>query len=294
MSATLLDGETFTARFRMDRLNLRVELGRFRVTVGRQAISFGQGQAFTPMDLVAPFNPATLDTAYKPGVDALRADLFVGMGGQITLLAAYVGEWSLDGAALLAHGQTTIGTVDVAAMVGSFFGDPVVGLSTYVPAGPVGIYGDVTLTGLRPNPFVRAVLGVLGRPTPTTTVSVELYGQRFGTTDKGDYLLLSFGERSRRGELWLTGHLYASVALIQEITPLLSVSVIVLGNLMDPSLLLLPSVAWSVASNADLSFGVQLGLGQRPDEDADDVLRSGRSEFGTAPFSAFLQAGFYF
>ena len=293
MTAMIVNGESFDLRFRIDRLTVRAELGPVRLTAGRQAITFGQGTAFTPMDLVAPFTPATLDTSYKPGVDALRADLFVGMT-QVTMLAAYLGEWSGDGVALVGYTQTTVGAVDVAAMVGSIHGDPVVGVSAWAPVGPVGVYGDVTLTGLRPRPFVRAVVGALARPGPTTTVSVEVYGQRFGTADRGDTLLLRAGERYGRGELWLTGHLYASVALIQEITPLLTATVVVLGNLMDPSVLLLPSIAWNVAANADLSFGVQAGIGARPDEDVDDARRSARSEFGTAPFSGFLRAGLYF
>lgn len=294
LTADIVDGTSFDLNLRIDRLLMRADIGPVRLTLGRQAITFGQGTAFTPMDLVAPFTPATLDTSYKPGVDAVRADVFVGMGGQITVLGAYLGEWSLDGAAILAHGQATVGAVDLQAMVGSIYGDAVVGLSMWAPVGPVGVYGDVTITGLAPNPFVRAVVGAMARPGSTTTLSVEIYGQRFGTTDKSDYLLMSAGERYGRGELWLSGHLYASVAVIQEITPLLTANIVVLGNLLDPSVLLLPSIAWNVSENADLSFGIQMGLGKRPDEDEDDVFRSGRSEFGTVPFNAFLSGGFYF
>ncbi len=287
-------GDTFGMRFRMDRLNMRVELGPVRITAGRQAITFGQGTSFTPMDLVAPFTPATLDTSYKPGVDAVRADLFLGMAGQVSVLAAYLGESSLDGIALLGHAQVTLGATDVAVLGGMIYGDPMVGVSVWAPIGPVGVYGDVTLTGLKPNPFVRAVVGAMVRPGPTTMLSAEVYGQRFGTSDKSEYLLIGMGERYQRSELWLSGHLYASVAVSQEITPLLSANVALLGNLLDPSFYLLPSISWAAAENADLSFGAQVGLGKRPDEDEDNVLRSGQSEFGSAPFSAFLQVGFYF
>ena len=294
MTAALFAGESFGARFRMDRLNMRVELGPVRLTLGRQAITFGQGQAFTPMDLVAPFTPATLDTSYKPGVDAVRADLFLGMGAQLSVVATYLGEWSLDGAALIGHGQVTLGATDVAVMGGSIYGDPVVGASVWAPIGPVGVWADVTLTGLKPNPFVRAVVGAMVRPGPTTMLSFEIYGQRFGTTDQSEYLLMGMGERYGRSELWLSGHLYASVMISQEITPLLSASVVLLGNLLDPSMYVIPTISWSAASNADLSFGLQFGVGERPDEDEENVPRSIRSEFGTAPFTAFLQAGFYF
>ena len=38
---------------------------------GRQAITWGNGLFYAPMDLVNPFDPATIDTEYKAGDDML-------------------------------------------------------------------------------------------------------------------------------------------------------------------------------------------------------------------------------
>ena len=313
MTAQIVSGPSFGLRFRVDRALVRADLGPVRLTVGRQAITFGQGQLFTPMDLVAPFNPAVLDQSYKPGVDAFRGDVFLGMSGQISAVVAYLGEESLgetgvpDGGdpeppeladvALALHGQGTAGTVDLGGFVGAVYGDFVGGVSVYAPIGPVGLYGDVTLTVVteeEPMVYPRAVVGVVLRPTTTTTLMVEVYGQRFGTDTKSEYLLTSMSERYQRGELWLAGHLYASVLLAQEITPLVSASALVVANLLDPSALLMGSVSWSVASNADLAAGVQMGVGKRPDELVENPLASGRSEFGIVPVTGFVQVGVYF
>jgi hypothetical protein len=311
MTVEVTEGDAFKTTFRIDRANMSWTRGPVRFTAGRQPMTFGQGLIFTPLDLVAPFTPTTLDTSYKPGVDSFRADIFLGMSGRITGLAAYLGEWGPEGSAFVLQGQGTIVTVDVGGFVGVLYGDPVFGLSVYAPIGPIGLYGDLALTIDDDDPEFRGVVGLLSRPGPTTSLSVEVYGQTFGSTDASDYLVINTGERFSRGELWLAGHLYAAAVLGQEITPLLQLSVALIGNLMDPSVLLSPTLAWSIASNADLSFGAQIGIGERPaevelidliDDDTglplagDDLLRAMniKSEFGLLPVTAFVQGGFHF
>ncbi len=313
LTVEVTEGDSFSTIFRIDRASMAWELGRFRLTAGRQPVTFGQGQVFTPLDLVAPFTPTTLDTSYKPGVDSLRADLFVGMAGRISAVAAYLGEWGPEGSAFVLQGQGTIVTVDLGGFAGLLYGEPVFGLSVYAPIGPIGLYGDLALTVTDPEEEeveFRGVVGLLARPGSTTTLSVEVYGQTFGTKQARDYFIEASGERYARGELWLAGHLYAAVALGQEITPLVNLNVALIGNLLDPSFMLSPSLSVSIASNADLSIGAQIGLGERPGdvefEDllgddglplmGDDLLRAMNvaSEFGTTPVIVFLQAGFYF
>lgn len=314
LSWTFTQTESLTGRFRTDRFSLALDLGRFRFTLGRQPVTFGQGQFFTPLDLVSPFTAATLDTSYKPGVDAVRADVFIGMAGQISLLGAYLGDWGWQGSALAAHAQFTIVTVDVAGFVAAMYGEPVLGLSVYAPIGPIGLYGDVSVTVRDPkgdpDPFVRGVVGVFAQPGPTTTISAEVYGQSIGRKDPGEYLVFASGERFARGELSQMGHLYAALLVSQELTPLWRLNGVLLANLLDPSVLVMPSMSWSVASNADLAFGAQIGIGERPvdpavadllDDDlmpleGNDLLRALgiQSEYGLVPVTMFLQGGFHF
>jgi hypothetical protein len=41
--------------------------------LGRQVVTFGDGQVFNPLDFINPFAPLQIDRSYKPGVDALKA-----------------------------------------------------------------------------------------------------------------------------------------------------------------------------------------------------------------------------
>src|SRR5690606_33009553 len=86
-----LEEDAAVLRGRTDRLWVRGTFGRTDVTVGRQPVSFGTGVLFTPLDLVAPFHPATIDQEYKPGVDAARVDTYLGVAGALTAVAAWAG-----------------------------------------------------------------------------------------------------------------------------------------------------------------------------------------------------------
>ncbi|MCB9680163.1 MAG: hypothetical protein H6733_01720 [Alphaproteobacteria bacterium] len=307
---------------RTDRLLIKFSPDSFDLTIGRQPVTFGHGTFFTPLDLVSPFSPATIDSEYKPGVDAIRADAWFGMSGQITVIAAYTGstylyEPAADGETTAqrvtgaAYGQTTFGVTDVGLFYGFVRGDHVVGATFVSGVGPVGLHGDAAVTFPRPDldepVFFRGVLGVDGRPTGTTTLAGEVYVQSFGTTDPSGIFEVLGSERALRGEVWQAGLVYAGLSVSQEITPLLIANLGVIANCTDPSFLLLPSVSWSVAANADLAFGGYVGLGRRPEgrtldlanlpaspTAADLSVVTPRSELGTYPATLFVQARAYF
>jgi hypothetical protein len=296
-------------RGRIDRASVAWTPDGFALTVGRQPISFGNTSIFTPLDLVNPFTPAVIDQEYKPGVDAVRADIYQGTANRVTLAAAYAGSWDPDGLVLAAYGQTTVGVTDLGLFLGSVRGDAVIGVGVVTAIGPVGFTSDTALTlpAGGGDPFVRSALGTLFRPTSKTTVSAEFYVQTLGASNAEDYLSTTADPHFQRGEIWLMGVAYAALAVSQEITPTVSGSVAAIGNLLDPSAFLAPSIAWSVSNNVSLAAGGFVGLGARPDpvELTDllgpdglplptDQLDYLNSEFGTYPGVAFVQVRVYF
>lgn len=310
-------GPSFVFQHRVDRLVLSARLPSVTLSLGRQPISFGVGRIFTPLDLINPFNPATIDTEYKPGVDAFRTDAYLGTSTQISLVGAWAGapvlgkekeEGGIEDAVLAATGRTTVGVTDLLAFVGDVRAEPVFGLGTESALGPVGIHAEATLTlPQKGDPFVRAVVGADGRPTSTTTLSGEFYLQSFGADDPTEYLQIAESSRFERGEVWQMGQLYAAFVVAQEITPLVSASASVISNLRDPSALLSLNGSWSVADNADVVFGGYVGLGASPDTilvdfpggvpeapSSETIRQSVNSEFGLYPSTAFLQIRAYF
>ena len=289
LSWVAVDEEGMRLQGRTDRLVVKASVPGLDVALGRQPISFGSGFFFTPMDLVNPFFPSTIDQEYKPGVDALRVDGYLGMS-TMTAVAAYAGDWSVEGLVFAGYGQTTVGLTDLGLFVGAVRGDAVVGLTTRTALGPVGIVADVTgtLPSTDEDPFVRGVVGGMWRPFEDSTVTGEVYVQSLGTNDPNDFLAFGTSDRFARGELWLLGRVYAGVAWSQQLTPLVTGSVSTIANLEDPSGFVSASIAWSAAENATVSGGGFVGVGERPE------ATGLASEFGTYPASVFVTVSTYF
>lgn len=319
-------GPDVALQHRFDRLVLSARLPGVDVALGRQPISFGSGRFFTPFDLVNPFHPATIDTEYKPGVDAARVDAYVGAGGRFTLATAYAGTEPLTGKdrsdattfedfVIAGYGQWTVGVTDLMILLGAVHAEAVLGAGAVSSIGPVGVRGEATLTipGDGAEPFVRAMTGADWRPTTTTTLSAEVYVQSFGAADPRGYLDVVSDERFTRGEVWQLGRVYAGISAAQEITPLIFGHVAIVSNLADPSALVVLAGSWSVADNVVVGFGANLGVGQSPDvveldltldpmtmapvltpPSPDEIRDSVRSEFGLYPQTAYLQVRTYF
>jgi hypothetical protein len=277
-----------------DRLLMKATLGSADLTVGRQAITFGTGRFFTPIDLVNPFHPATVDTEYKPGTDAFRGDLYLNSTSVWTHVLAYTGTEEDDAWVYASYGGWTLGVTDMGLFVATFFTpqdgfeEQVVGLSSASSVGPFGLYGDAAVTLAEEDPFARAVLGADYRPTSTTTLNVEAYYQGNGATSVEGYLDMFTDERVSRGEIWALGQSYAALAVMQKLTPTLNGSLAALANLQDASGLLLPSLDVSVSDEVAWTSGAYLGLGAPPDEEGL------QSEFGLYPSIVFTQMRAYF
>ncbi|MFT4626556.1 MAG: hypothetical protein ACI8PZ_005233 [Myxococcota bacterium] len=308
-----LDGGNHTLIGRTDRLALKATAGQVDVTLGRQPVTFGSGMFFAPLDLVNPFFPTTIDTEYKPGIDALRVDTYIGGTGRISAVGAYAGDWAADGMSGALYGQATAAVTDLGLFVGWIRGDAVVGATTMTSVGPVALHADGAVTvpvETEEEPFFRGVLGADYRPTGTTTLSGEAYVQTLGTTDPDRYLEQLSSDRFARGELFTVGVAYLGLAVAQEITPTVMGSLAVLTNPVDPSALVIPNVSASIGDNTAIAVGAYAGVGARPEVvglsavfatdgsplDGAALSRAMgiRSEFGLYPVTAFTQLRTYF
>jgi hypothetical protein len=316
-------GDRMQLRGRTDRLSVTAESKGVQLVVGRQPVSFGTAFVFTPMDVVNPFSAATIDTEYKPGVDAVRLDGFFGTSGKVTVVGAWAGApiHTPDRAAVgardviaAASGQVTAGVTDLVGLVGLVRGDVVGGVAFASSVGPVGLHGEATVTSpaeeaAEDDPFVRAVLGADGRPTSKTTVSGEVYLQTLGAADPSGYLAFAGGDRFTRGELWTMGRGYAALSVAQELTPLVAGSVAVITNVLDPSALVAPGLSISAADDVTVGLGGYVAVGARPDEvplgfdaatlqitppSTEALAASVNSEFGLYPTAVFLNTRAWF
>jgi len=75
-------GESVQVRYEIDRAFYHHDWSQTSLSFGRQAIDFGLGRLWQPLNIFGDFSPAALDTDYKTGIDAFRASQFFGAGGE--------------------------------------------------------------------------------------------------------------------------------------------------------------------------------------------------------------------
>jgi hypothetical protein len=78
--------ETVEVRYWIDRAFYQYDWDALSFKVGRQAIDFGLGRLWQPLNVFGAFTPRALDTDYKPGVDAVRATWFSGISVEATIV----------------------------------------------------------------------------------------------------------------------------------------------------------------------------------------------------------------
>lgn len=288
----------------LDRLALTFYTPVADIIVGRQAVTWGNSSLFTPADLWTQFSPFEIDTSQKRGVDAIRV---LAYPGDLELEAIvvdrkYVEDLSggvrlgwVKGAgdhyAALAKNYGTVWTIiGMAADLGVVRGHGELALPLELP-----LDSDTHLGFAEP----RATIGADWFATSKLTLLAEYHLNGPGTTDASDYLPQLQSEEFARGERYFVGKHYGGlVASYRLLDDTLIPSLAVLSNLVDPSFLFSPSLAYQLSQNVSATFGAYVGLGQYPEVQIDptdprlSALRV-NSEYGLYGQVFYLQISGY-
>jgi hypothetical protein len=280
LSTTLSDSGRTATVARLDRFSVGWTGARTVVRLGRQTLSWGNGFFYAPMDLVNPFDPATIDTEFKPGDDMLYVQHLFDNGND--LQGAVVGRRNpltgesgtdLSTAAVKYHGFAGDAEYDV--LLASHYADPVIGLGGSKSLGGAIVRGDVVLTSTDTKTVANVVVNfnyswvAFDR---NMTGAIEYYYNGFGQT--GHYDLTGDPDlflRLIRGDLFTLGRQYLAGTVTVEISPLWTVTPVLLANLQDPSCLIQLTTQGSLGDNAVFIGTLSLPVGP------------GGSEFGGLP-----------
>jgi len=232
--------------------------------IGRQAISWGNGMIYNPVDFFNPFDPAAVDTEYKTGDDMIYAQQLFDSGDD--LQAVWVGRRDSDGhvdaevasLALKYHGFSDRFEYDLLAA--EHFDQSYFAAGAVIDVGESIWRGDLLRVDSDGQQFDSAVLNwsysfIAWRRN--FSVTVEYYRNGFGIDD-GDYGPASLAanpglvSRITRGELFSLGKNYLAAATTIELSPLWLASLSLFNNLDDDSRLL------QVFSRHDLQQDLQL------------------------------------
>lgn len=300
------DDGKYVALHRLDRLSLGYANDKAVIRFGRQALSWGNGLIFSPMDLVNPFDPAMIDTEYKAGDDMLYGQYLRDNGHDVQF--AYVirrnvpgGNVEFDESTVATKYHGIAGNAEYDLLVASNYGD-----TTIAAGGNLGIGGAVW----------RGDVVVFDAPSGTkfqlvTSLSyswvlsgknmsgiVEYYFDEFGQKD-GQYDLATLLQnrelldRLQRGQSFTIGRHYLAGALTIEMTPLWTLSPTIFTNIEDPSALLQIVTRYNLDENMEFIGALNVPIG--PDGSEYGGIEFFQSDtYLSTDGSLFAQLAWYF
>jgi hypothetical protein len=304
LGGTMLDESDDTTatriRYQLDRLYYRRHLANATLTLGRQAIDWGSGRFWQPLNLFGSFAPTDLDTDYKPGIDALAIDYFP--SNFSALSAVYTPapqEQSTIKESGALHYRRQVGELsELLIVAGSISGNIAIGASFESAWKAIGWRVEGVHYQLK-EPDEEALFWIAGLDyqfANGTLLSAEYYDNSRGASGVDelqgsfDDVLIAAGLQQH-----LTRHLFG-IGLSRDLTPLLRGGYTVLGSVLEDSsgaeawsLLHQINVTYSVSNESDLLFSLMLPTGQGL-----SLADEPRSEFGYLPASFTLRLRFYF
>jgi hypothetical protein len=249
LTKTISDGTDNVWLHRLDRAWVGYSGEKVVVRAGRQALSWGNGLFFHPMDLVNPFDPTTIDTEYKTGDDMAYAQYLRDNGDDIQGAAVFrrdpvTGDVESDQGttAIKYHGFAGEREYDV--LVGESYGNTIVGLGGVSSIGGAVWRADVVVTDAEDDTVVEVV----------TNLSYSwMWGDR-NVSGSAEYYY--DGEDSS----------YVAGNIMIEMSPLLMMTPTLIANVDDPSALFQFVTQYSLGDNMTFLGSLNLPLGSKGTE----------------------------
>jgi len=279
LSSVIDEDEDHIAYHRLDRLVLAAQPEWGSAAVGRQALTWGNGLVFNPMDLFNPFRPTDMERDYKIGTDMALLQVQGSKIDDIQLI--YVprrnprtGTLDSEYASLAGKLHHTLSAFEFDLMAGVHYDDIVTGFGASRTVGGAVWRFDATWTRLddrsADSDFLTCVTNLdyawswQGR---NIYGLVEYYHNGLGKSDSA----AAFNDpdtvaRLGRGELFTLGRNYLAGQLQVEVHPLVMVSLAVINNLADPSGTVQPRMEWSVSQDVQVTLSGAVHYGREGTE----------------------------
>ena len=309
LTSVVVDQDSYMVSHRLDRLNLTLYPEWGTICLGRQAVTWGHGFLFNPMDLLNPFAPTDVVRDYKIGDDLALARLPMSHWGDIEFVYAPRRnredrdvKWDHSSVAAKTHIYVDDWDLDIDVMAAKHYEDHVVG------AGAVGYLGDTawrldaTWTFLHERYRGRQGYVSLVANMDYSWIWWDLnwYGYlEFAYSGLSDneyqqvYTHESIAQRVGRGELHLLGRTYVAAHVDVELHPLVRVYVTTLTNTADPSGTVMPRVVWNADQDLDVTLGAILSWGRSGTEFGGSTIP--QTNISTRPVnSLYLLLSWYF
>jgi len=291
---------------RLDRISVGYTGDKTVIRFGRQAISWGNGLLYTPMDIFNPFDPTTVDKEFKSGDDMLYGQYLLNDGSDIQTVAVVrrdlvSGDVETDQSSLALKYHGFIGGYEYDLLLAEHYGELVIGLGGSADIAGAVWRGDLVWTDTDTGSVLTAVAGtsyswMTGQHN--WTGALEYYYNGFGQTG-GDYSAEGLAanpallQRLARGELFNLGRHYLGASATVEVTPLLILGPNVFVNLTDPSALAQLVMTYDWKQDLQVLAALNVPIGSKGSEYGGIEVQQPGFYISTGP-SLFAQLAWYF
>lgn len=244
LTSVLHDSDKNAVLHRLDRFWVGYAGEKTVVRFGRQALSWGNGLLYAPMDLVNPFDPATIDTEYKTGDDMLYVQYLRDGGDDVQGAVVFrrnvlTGDVESDEATIALKYHGFAGEHEYDVLVAESYGDTVVGVGHVRSIGGAVWRGDVVVTDSNDDTYIELV----------TNLS---YSWVWGTRNMSGAVEYYYDGFDRH---------YVAGSLAIEMSPLWMLTPTVLSNVNDPSGLLQIVTQYSLSDDMTFLGSLNIPLG---------------------------------
>ena len=306
LTSVIDDDGKFVALHRLDRLWLGYANDKTVVRFGRQALSWGNGLIFSPMDIVNPFDPTQVDTEFKAGDDMLYGQYLRDNGNDIQL--SYVirrdivsGDPAFSESTVAVKYHGIAGNAEYDLLVARNYGDATLALGGNRSIGGAILRGDIVVTDAASGSKIQLVTNfsyswVWGGKNVSGVL--EYYFDEFGQQD-GHYDTSSLAQnpellqRLARGQSFTIGRHYITGGLTIEMTPLWIITPTVFANIEDKSALLQIVTRNNLREDMEFIGALNIPLGADGSEFGGIALDS-TGLFLSTDASLFAQLAWYF
>jgi len=279
LSSKIKQGDDYFSSHRLDRLNLSFENDFGKIIVGRQAVTWGNGLVFNPMDVFNPFSPYDSDKDYKKGEDMAFFETFFKNGNDLQLL--YVPRRDVnDGSIKFSHSSIAakyhilVNDLEFDFMAAKHYEDFMAGIGCVGILGSAAWRSDIVYTLAQGNMEDDFFSFVVNIDYSWVWFKKNFYGlleyhySSLGIEDDYSKIFTDHDlmTRASRGEIYGYGKNYLSSNLQMEINPLLNFNLLIITNLDDPSFRIQPVLTYSAAQNLEITLGSNMALGNKGDE----------------------------
>ena len=309
LQGKITDGAYTQSQHNIDRLSLTYSQTNYVLRLGRQALTWGNGLVFHPMDLVNPFQPIDTDTVYKHGTDMVYGQWLFSNGSDIQMALvphkqqrdALKSDPDNGKDTYALYANLYFGSLQWNLLLARDYADIVLGVGVNGPLADAVWNMEIIPTWLDDNTVKTSILLNISQASTMLNHNlnsfIEFYHNGFGKTDNR-YTLIQLDPALTahlvRGQQFVTGRDYLTLGATWEWTPLMQLIPTIILNLNDGSNLFDTQFSLSLSNNAFLKGGIRLPFGRRGSEFNGLKLLPNQDIYLARSRQAFLRLEVYF